>query len=333
MGHSQRTRRGFRRIAGVVAAMSAMTLLAGACGASSSGEPTDSVTIAYQPGLGYAPLLIAKQEKWIENKVPNVEITWQELDSGSAIRDGVISGDIHVAAGGTGPFLVGYDGGVGWKVLMALDNMKLMLMAKDPAITSLEDVEGKGQIAMPAPDSIQSVVLRKGAAEQLGDPKSLDSQIVALGHPDGLQALLAGQLDAHLTSPPFQGQEAEAGAHPILDSYDMFGEHTFNSLYATTEFVEANPEFVDALTTSTSRGIQMLNENPEQAAKILSEESGGEESPSDLAAQATADDVEFTAKPQGFGKFAEFMAEIGMIKETPDTEELFFDNQYTRGGS
>ena len=128
-----------------------------------------------------------------------MDITWQMLDSGSAIRDGIISGDIQVASMGTAPFLVGLDAGVEWKTLMSMNDMNLQLVTMDKGAESLEDLPDGAKIAMPAPDSIQSVVLRKGAEEQLGDATALDKSIVALGHPDGVQALVSGQIDAHLT--------------------------------------------------------------------------------------------------------------------------------------
>ena len=327
-----RTIRPFRRLTATLAAGTLALSLAACGGGSSADEPASQVTIGYQPGLGYAPLLIAKQSGSLEDALEGVDVKWQVLDSGAAIRDGVISGDIQIAAGGAGPFIVGRDGGVTWKTIMAMNNMDLQLMAKDPAITSLKDLEG-GKIAMPAPDSIQSVVLRKGAEEELGDPAALDKAIVSLGHPDGLQALVSGQIDAHLTSPPFQAQEAVQGAKPILDSYDLFGEHTFNSLYATEEFAAANPETISALEKAIEDATVMLNEDPQKAAKLLSEESGGELSPNEMLTQIQDKDVEFTNTPTGFEKFASFMAEIGMIKEAPSTEDMFFENDYTADAS
>lgn len=302
----------------------------GESGSASGGcEPADKVAIAYQPGLGYASLLMAKQEKTLEEALPGVEITWQELNSGSAIRDGIIGGNLQVGAGGIGPFLVGLDSGVDWKVISGLNNMNLYLNAMSADITSLEDLEGAGSIAMPAPDSIQSVILRKGAEEELGDAKALDSQIVSLGHPEGVQALIGGQLAAHLTSPPFQGQEIEEGAQTLLASYDLFGEHTFNSIFAESEFAECNPEVVDALVTTVADANAMLTDKPEDAAAILAEEMGLPAN--EVVDQITADDVSFVNTPSGFGTFAEFMQSIGMIKEVPDTGDMFFDTEATAG--
>ncbi|HET9476303.1 MAG TPA: ABC transporter substrate-binding protein [Dehalococcoidia bacterium] len=306
---------------------------AGGAGSAAGGdcEPEKDVTIAYQPGLGYAALLMAKQEGSLEKELPGTKVKWLELNSGSAIRDGILAKEIHVGSGGTGPFLVGYDSGVDWKVLTGLNNMNLYLMVEDPKIQSLEDLKGAGSIAMPAPDSIQSVVLRKGADEELGDAKALDSQIVSMGHPDGVQALIAGQLAGHLTSPPFQGQEADAGARAILKSYDLFGEHTFNSVYTTTEFAQCNEEFTDALVKVVVDANQRLTEQPEEAAQVLAKEMG--EPVETVVAQVTAEDVAFTTKPIGFEKYAEFMQEIGLIKEVPDTEDLFFENETTSGAN
>lgn len=294
--------------------------------------PASAVTIAHQPGLGYAPLLMAKQQGSLEEATPDVDIDWRELNSGAAIRDGVLSGDIQVASGGIGPFIIGAAAGVDWKILSALNNMELKLMTMDPEVQSLADLQEGENIAMPGPDSIQSIVLRKGAQAELGDARALDSQIVAMGHPDGMQALLANQIGAHLTSPPFQNQEAEANATEILNSYDLFGEHTFNSAFTTEEFAACNPDLTDALVDAIAEANQTLNEDPAAAAEVLSAEMGI--SPDAIEQQLTDDGVTFTGTPQGIGDFASFMLEIGLIKDMPeDNTEYFFENEATQGGS
>jgi NitT/TauT family transport system substrate-binding protein len=302
-------------------------------GGSASGDctPATELAIAYQPGLGYASLLIAKQEGTVEEALPDVDVTWQEMNSGSAIRDGIIGDNLQVGAGGIGPFLVGLDAGVDWKVISGLNNMSLYLNTMDPNIESLEDLKGAGSIAMPAPDSIQSVVLRKGAEEELGDAKALDSQIVSMGHPDGVQALIGGQIAAHLTSPPFQAQEIEEGATKLLESYDLFGEHTFNSIFTKTEFAECNPEIIEELVTIVADANEMLTNEPAEAADILSQEMGIPAA--EVEEQITSEDVAFVNTPSGFGTFAEFMQSIGMISEVPDTEEMFLDTEATADAS
>lgn len=313
-----------------------MAIALASCGegggaASGDCEPAKKVAIAYQPGLGYASLLLAKQQKTLEKALPDVDVTWQEMNSGSAIRDGIVGDNLQVGAGGIGPFLVGLDAGVEWQVITGLNNMSLYLNAMKSDITSLEDIEGAGSIAMPAPDSIQSVVLRKGAEEELGDAKALDSQIVSMGHPDGVQALIGGQIVGHLTSPPFQAQEIEEGAHKLLESYDLFGEHTFNSVFTKTEFAECNPKVVDELVKVVSDANAMLTDQPAEASAILSKEMGIPAA--QVEKQITADDVAFVNTPSGFGTFAEFMQSIGMIKEVPEKGDMFLDTDATADAS
>ncbi|WP_406022616.1 ABC transporter substrate-binding protein [Nocardioides sp. NBC_00850] len=330
------SRRGSRRGVRSLAAVFAATLLTGvltACGAGADDGPADTITIGYQPGLGYATLLVIKEQKTLEKALPDTEIKWQELDSGGALRDAVIAGDVQVASMGASPFLVGVDAGVGWKTVAAMNQMNLQLMVTDPAIKSLKDLPKDAKIAMPAPDSIQSLPLRKAAGEQLGDPHALDKNIVGMGHPDGLQALVSGQIAGHLTAPPFVAQEAEAGAHPILKSYDLFGRTTFNAIYAKPDFLDANPDFTKAFYAALKESNALLSDDPAQAAEILSAESEGELTAAEVKTQITDPDVTWSLTPTGFGEFADFMESVEMIKKAPATEDIYVDNEFNTDAS
>src|SRR4028119_1450248 len=123
-------------------------LLFGGCGGESgagggSGGAGDNMTIAYQPGIGYAQLLIIKQEGWLEEDLPETEVAWEQLTTGAAVRDGMLAGDIPVGSGGTGPFLVGYSADTDWKVLSALNEMDLWLMVVDEQIHDLGDLRSE----------------------------------------------------------------------------------------------------------------------------------------------------------------------------------------------
>lgn len=328
--------RGRLGLVAVAAATVAMALPVAGCGsAAGGGSKLKTVTIAIQPGIGYAPLLIAKQEGWLQKDLPGKKIVFKQLNSGASIRDGMLSGDIDVGAGGLGPFLVGWAQGVDWKVLTPMEDMDLWLMAKSPKYKTLADFKAGGKIAMPAPDSIQAVVLRKGAEDQLGDPKALDKNIVSMGHPDGLQALLSGQLAGHLTSPPFEFQEKDKGAHVVLSSYKVFGgPHTFNSVFMRQGTYDANKDVADAIFKDVKRAIDMLKSDPHQAAKVLSEESGGANSAQQFYGYITHDGVNYTNTPHGFLKFGAFMKKIGLIDKAPTgIDELTFPQLHGMSGA
>ena len=332
-------RTGKARWLATLAAVVLAALVAGGCGTAATGGDQGgklkTLTIAYQPGIGYAPLLIIKEQRSLEKALPGTKVVWKQLDSGAAIRDGMLSGDIQIGAGGLGPFLVGWDKGIDWKVLAAMEDMDLWLMAKDKRYQSLKDFKGGGKIAMPAPDSIQAVVLRKAAEKQLGDANALDKNIVSLGHPDGLQALLSGQLAGHLTSPPFEFQEQAKGARKIASSYEAFGgPHTFNSIYLRQGFYDGQRKAVDALSKQVDEAVAMLKDRPAEAAKLLSKESGGDSSAKEFESYITNDSVNYTTTPKGFTEIGAFMKKIGLLEKAPkDFKELTFKNLHSTDGS
>jgi NitT/TauT family transport system substrate-binding protein len=188
---------------------------------------------------------------------------------------------------------------------------------------------------MPAPDSIQAVVLRKAAQEQLGNASALDKNIVSLGHPDGLQALLSGQLAGHLTSPPFEFEEQAKGAHIVASSYKVFGgPHTFNSVFLRQGFYDANKDVADALFKDIQKGIEMLKSDPAKSAKLLSQESGGENSATEFKGYITHRGVAYTDTPHGFMKFSQFMKQIGLMDKTPSSvDDLTFPQLHGMSGA
>lgn len=304
-------------------------------GASAKSDAPRKVTIAYQPGLGYSSIVIIKQQKTLEKQFPDTKIDWKVLASGSAIRDGIIANQIQVGAMGIAPFLLGWDRGVGWKLLSGLNQQDLWLVVKDPNIKSLKDIKPGQKIGVPAPDSIQAVTLRKGAQKELGNPQALESNLLAIAHPLGLQALDSGQIAAHLPAPPFQFQEVEKGGRVILKSSELFGTlPSAGSLLVTEKFYNKYPEFSQALYKAVEDASKLLSEQPDEAAKILAADSEGKMTAEEAKKWITHDGVKFTTVPQGFLAYATFMKEIKMIDKQPQSiDELVLPTLKGKGGN
>ncbi len=311
-----------------VAAFAAVALAA-----RNGGGPPSKITIAYQPGLGYAPLIIMKMQRTIERQYPGTKVEWKVLASGAAITDGVIKGDIHVGAGGVGPLLVGWNRGVNWKFLAPMNLGDLWLMAKDKNIKTIADLRGK-RIAMPSPTSIQAMVLRKMAQVKLGDARALDRNIISMDHPDAMQALLTGQIDAHLTSPPFQFQEKAAGAHVVARSYKYFGDHSFLGIMVTQNFYDAHTNFSRNLYRDVVRAIKLIKKYPGRVAVTLSRDSNGQPGPARYKAWLKNPALEFTTRPRGLVRFARFMNSINVISKMPGSwRDLVFPPVHGTKGS
>lgn len=277
----------------------------------------DSLVIAYQPGIGYAPLLLMKEQRMIEADFPNTKVEYKLLSNGDAIRDGIISGQIQIGSGGVGPFLVAWAKGVDYQLVGSMDKMDLWLNVKDPSIKTLKDIKPGMKIAAPAIDSIQAIAFRKAVETELGDPHKLDSNLVAMSHPDGLQNLLAGSIAAHYTSPPFQFQEVAQGAHTITKSFDAFGVSTFNSVFTSKKFYDQYPQFTEKFYGYLLKADQMIKSDPAGAAKIVATADGKPNLADQYKEWMTSPGVSYDTVPGGFLKYAEFMKKIGFISKTP----------------
>lgn len=322
------------KICALVAAVLAVALVAGGASArpGASGPP-DRVVIAYQPGIGYAPLIVMRARKTLERQYPGTKFEWKVLASGAAITNGVIAGDVDVGAGGIGPFLLGWAKGVDWKLLAPLDWGDLWLMAKDPSIKTVADLKGK-RVAMPSATSIQGFVLRKMAQAKLGDAHALDTTMVSMDHPDGMQALLNGQVDAHLTSLPYQAQEKTHGAHVVARSYQYFGAHSFLGAMVTQKFYNEHPDFAKRFYTDVVEAIALIKKDPATAARILQDDAGGQPTWRQFKQWIADPGLTYTTRPLGLVRFASFMNRIGAISKMPSSwKELVFPPVYGTKGS
>jgi NitT/TauT family transport system substrate-binding protein len=321
--------------AGIAAALLAAAAVAGSTARGAQNGPApQNITIAYQFGIGYAPLLLIKQQRLLERAYPGLRVEWKQLASGTPITDGIIKGDIQIGAMGTGPMLVGWARGTNWKVIAPLDEADLWLMVRNPSIRTFADLRGK-RIATPTATSIQAVALRKMAEVKLGNARALDSSLISMDHPDGMQALLTGQIDAHFTSPPYQWLELGRGARALGKSYGYFGAHSFLVTVATQRFYDEYTAFSNRFYRLVKQSIDLLNKKPRVAAAILAREDTTETTAAQFRRWITRKkSLTFTTRPRGLMRTASFMNKIGLLNKVPGSwRELVFPPVYPTRGS
>lgn len=127
-------------------------------------QEAKQLRIVTQPGLGYLPLIVMREQKLIEKRAPGVSLEWRQLTSGPVIRDAMVAGQMDIGSGGLGPFIQAIDKGLDWKTLGAMNEMPLFLNCGRPDIKPLKDLKPTDRIAMPAIGSIQHVVLQMQAS-------------------------------------------------------------------------------------------------------------------------------------------------------------------------
>ena len=284
---------------------------------SPTSDAPPNVTIAYQPGISYTTLIVMKQRGTLEKQFPGTKFDWRMLSNGATIRDGFLAGQIQIGAGGSTPFLIGWDRGVGYRLIAAMNEMNLWLMSKDPKIKSVKDLTANSKVGVPGPDAIQAVALRKAAQDQLGNAHALDTTFVAIQHPLGLQSLEGGQLDAHFTSPPFQQEEQDRGAHIVYKSYEAFGRATFNSVYTTDAFAKDHPLFVGAVYRAILETTKFITTHPDETAELLAKDGEMKVTAAQYKKWLSGPDMTFETTPHGFMKVANYMKSIGLLTKVP----------------
>src|SRR5438067_1632812 len=249
----------------------AMALAFAAAVSPSRAEEARQVRIVKQPGLAYLPLIVMRELRLIEKRVPGVQVEWQQLTSGPVIRDAMIAGQIDIGSGGFPPFALAIDKGLNWKAVGALNEMPLFLNCGRAGIRSLKDLGPNDRIALPAIGSVQHIILQMETEKELGDPRKLDRQVVAMAHEDATGALLSHrEITCHLSGPPYQYEQLRSpGIVKVFDSYQpMGGPHNFNLVWTSEEWAKANPKLLAGFVAAMGEAMEFIARDPLGASRL-----------------------------------------------------------------
>ena len=309
----------------------------------------NEVKFVSQYGIGYMQLTLMNHEKLVEKHLAkaglgDTKVTWAQVGSGSAANDALLSGNLHFASGGTGPAFILWDksrGSLGVRGVAALSSMPNLLITRNPSIKTIRDFTEKDRIAMAgAGSSVQTTYLQMAAAKEFGieNYKKLNPLMVGLPHPEGLRVLLAGgnEVTAQFTSPPFQNYALENKAiSTVLNSYDiMGGPNTFLMVWATNKFREENPKTYKAVLAALQEATDSINSDKKRAAETYVRVGGGKESVDKILKIMSDPQVHYTLAPERVLPFAQFMHQVGTLKNKPESwKDLFFPEIHHLKGS
>ena len=307
--------------------LAAALLLAGVAVA----EGPAHLTIAYQYGLAYAPVIVAQSEELIEKAYAeatngSLEIEWVQMSSGADINTGVMSGTVDVGFMGVGPAITGISKNVGYKIFTNLSGQEHGMMTSDPEIKSLGDIVGTDtQIALVNIGSIQHIILARALAQNGFDAHALDANLVAMKHPDGMNALMTGSLSLHLTTNPYIYRERETDGfyevNAIADSWPK--ENSFIVGVAAIDLHDDRPELYRALCDGVTQAIDYVNNDLEATADLTCQYDGN--SPEDELRYLQMGS--YSPETRGVADMAAFMYENAFIEADPgEYADLVFDN-------
>ena len=332
-----------------------LTQLAGAVGllfsaglAGAAHAETATVRIAKQFGISYLPLTLMEDQKLFEKHAKqagiDLKVEWTRFSAGSGMNEALLSGNLDFASGGVGPMLTIWgktQNNLKVKGVAALNAMPLYLVSSNPNVKTIKDFTEKHKIALPGvKSSIQAVTLHMAAEKAFGAGQQykLDSLTVSMSHPDALAAVLGGhsEINAHFGSAPFQDIElANPKVHKVLDSYEVLGgPHTFNSVWATTKFVEGHPKLVKAFIDALEESMSRIKSDPAAAAAIWIKAENSKLSAADAEKIIRDPQNEWTTTPKKIMVYLDYMNRAGLVPaKATSWQDVFFSGIHGAKGS
>lgn len=303
--------------------------------------------IAKQFGISYLPLTIIEEMRLIEKHaaaqgLAGLRVAWSQMSAGAPMNDALISGSLDIAGGGVGPLVTIWArtrSSLGVRAIAALNSMPLYLNTINPAVRTLRDLSDKDRIALPAVKvSIQAVTLQMAAERDLGKFDALDHLTVSMSHPDGHAAMMSGrsEVTAHFTSAPFMYQQlADSRVRRLLSSYDVLGgPATFNTVWATNRWREANPRTLRAVLAALDEAMGLIRSDPAGMAALWIRAEKSTLSQDFIEKMVRDPENVFTTVPQNLMKYATFMHKVGSVRDRPASwKDMVFPEIHDLAGS
>jgi len=270
------------------AAACGLVLVASAC--SVAGADTESsahvVTIGYQSktiNTVTAGTLLRERgyfEEELERIDPDLEVDWQDYDTGAPITAQMLAGKIDIGSMGDYPLIIngsragtgeGGDSMIAVTGYNARGALNGVVAAADSKIAELADLEGKKISA-----SVGSA--GHGTLVQALDAAGLDpTEDVSVENQDpsvGASSLQAGSVDAVAQFVAWPALLAFRDDARLVYDGGRLGVPTLHGTVVRNEYAAEHEEVVKAFLIAQQRATDFLHEHPVEAAEIVAEETG-----------------------------------------------------------
>ncbi|MEU7619641.1 glycine betaine ABC transporter substrate-binding protein [Micromonospora rifamycinica] len=263
-----------RIFATAVAALATVSLAA--CGdgtASGGGDPQrKSIRIAYQAFPSGD--LIVKNQRLLEQALPDYAITWTKFDSGASINTAFAANSVDIAAIGSSPVARGLSAPLNlpYKVAFVLDvagDNEALVARNASNVTTVAGLRGR-KIGTPFASTAHFSLL---AALDRAGVKESEVTLVDLEPQDILAAWSRGDLDAAYTWLPSLDELKKTGK-VLVTSRELAaaGKPTLDLGVVSTAFADAHPGAVDAWRQAEARALDLIADDPTAAATAVGRE-------------------------------------------------------------
>lgn len=279
--------------AAVALTASATTACGGGGDAAGASAGRTTVRIAYQ-AIPNADLVV-KNQKLLEQALPQVDVKWVKFESGGDVNTAVVAGAVDLGLAGSSPVTKGLSAplNIPYKVVWIHDLIgdNEALVAK-PGIGSVKDLVGK-KVATPFGSTAHYSLL--AALTSAGvEPSAV--RTIDLQPQDALAAWKRGDVDAAYVWTPTLSELTKDGK-VLVTSRELAkqGKPTADLGVVTNAFAARHPEVVTAWIKVQDKAVALARTAPDEAAKSIGAELG---LPAEEAKRQLSELVLLSAKEQ-----------------------------------
>ncbi|MGW0038183.1 taurine ABC transporter substrate-binding protein [Gordonia sp. NPDC003376] len=282
---SQLRRSPVRTVAALVAAITAALLAVAGCSVDKSGADSGKPTIRLAYQSFPSGDLIVKNNRWLEEALPDYNIKWTKFDSGADINTAFVAKQIDFGAIGSSPVARGLSQplNIPYQVAFVLDvagDNEALVARNGTGINTVADLKGKRVATAFASTAHYSLL---AALEQAG-VKPSDVDIIDLQPQASLAAWQRGDVDAVYTWLPTLDELRKDGKTLIASrQLATAGKPTLDLGVVATDFANAHPDVVDTWRKVQARALNLIKDDPQAAATAVAAQLGT--TPEDAANQ------------------------------------------------
>lgn len=310
-----------------------MMLMLTAC--QSSSDEVKQVRIAHFPNVTHGQALVARELDLFEKHFgEDIDVKYHVFNAGPSQIEAMFAGEVDLGYIGPVPAINGNIRSNGDIVILggAVNSGAMLITSQDSKIHSIEDLAHK-TIAIPQIGNTQHLSLLSMLSEaQLSDTtKGGTVEVIPVSNPDVKNLLERGEIHAAYVPEPWGSRLVEEiGARIVLDEKEVFrnGEYSSAVIIGRRDFVEANPELVDAFIKAHLEATLFLNENLEHAGIIMNEQIGqltGHQLEADVM-RSTVTRLAFSIDPitDSVIEFMNISEKEGFVRSVTSYERLFY---------
>lgn len=278
-----------KRALGAVGIAAALALSLTACVGGSSDDDVsadsacpwkadESVTATVRIGYQKIPNgdVVVKDQKILENCLPNATIKWSNFASGGDVVQAFGGKSLDIGLAGSSPSTKALSAPLNLPVSVVWIHDVIgtaeSLVVRDGAATDIQGLKGK-TIATPFGSTAHFSLLQAiaDAGEKATDYKLINSEPEQIAPAWG-----RGDVDAAWVWDPTLSQLVKDKGEIILSSEDTAkaGKPTFDLALASNDFIAKNPEVLTAWTKAQDYAVKQIRNEPKKAAESVAVEVG-----------------------------------------------------------